>query len=341
MMENDFIKYKVQPKDSLNSIAFRMNMNELELKEFHNKHCEKMDKLWFGNLQGVKFILIPISYISKTEQERQLQKKLPSIVDIISFHSSEYIVTENIEQFNQDQLQLNYKIRLDIEEKKGQIIVKTQQTDFRKNNIVPDDKVTSFALACMEKISPISFILSEGKISALANHKSLVQKFKDKKSELKDFFIGDVANSYIDLFSDNISNEDYFLRQMQCTLVYKILFPDINWFHKKTEWKEKFAIYYNSFPLEFNFKTEYFYENPEYIETVLTGKISENCSFQELIKGSRIRDENDVNKLKANIHLYYFTNKITRQLSEIKLEINIWYKDKLFHKHKLHLKAQS
>lgn len=74
MMENDFIKYKVQPKDSLNSIAFRMNMNELELKEFHNKHCEKMDKLWFGNLQGVKFILIPISYISKTEQERQLQK---------------------------------------------------------------------------------------------------------------------------------------------------------------------------------------------------------------------------------------------------------------------------
>ncbi|MDR2238724.1 MAG: LysM peptidoglycan-binding domain-containing protein [Chryseobacterium sp.] len=68
-MESSFIKYQVKPKDSLSSIALRMNMSVYDLKEFHNQHCGKMDKLWFENLTGVKFILIPVSYVSQNNKQ--------------------------------------------------------------------------------------------------------------------------------------------------------------------------------------------------------------------------------------------------------------------------------
>ncbi|WP_426477184.1 hypothetical protein ACP3T3_18225 [Chryseobacterium sp. CBSDS_008] len=183
MMKKDFIKYKVKPDDSLSSITFRMNMNKYDLKEFHNQNCGKMDKLWFESLKGVEFILIPTAYISKEEQEDQLQKRLPFAQDLASFHADEYNITENIQQLNKSELEFNYNVNIEIEQKAAQIIAKTRQKNFKKNNCTPDDKVTSLALACMEAVSPIPFIISpHGKISSFADHKTLVQKFKDNET---------------------------------------------------------------------------------------------------------------------------------------------------------------
>ncbi|RKE75484.1 LysM peptidoglycan-binding domain-containing protein [Chryseobacterium sp. AG363] len=341
MMKKDFIKYKVKPDDSLNSIAFRMNMNKHDLKEFHNQNCGKMDKLWFESLRGVDFILIPIAYVSKEEYEDLLQKRLPSAQDLASLHADEYNITENIQQFNKNELTFNYKVNIEIDQKATQIIAKKRQKNFKKNNCTPDDKVSSLALACMETVSPIPFIISpDGKISSFANHKTLVQKFKDNQTAIRDFFTGAPSKAYIDLFYENISNEKYFLKKISSTLLNKVLFPDINWFSRKSSWVERFKIYPNSFPLKFDFNAEYFHENIEYVETVIKGIIAENCSLQELIKGSRFENEKQEDSINASIEIHYFTNKFTKQLAEASATICICHRNELFYKHYLNLKTQ-
>ncbi|MCP1298247.1 LysM peptidoglycan-binding domain-containing protein [Chryseobacterium sp. S0630] len=341
MMKKDFIKYKVKSNDSLSSIAFRMNMNKHDLKEFHNQNCGKMDKLWFESLRGVEFILIPIDYVSKEEQEDQLQKRLPSVQDLVLFHAGEYNITENIQELNKDQLEFNYKVNIEIEQKTTQIIAKTRQKNFKKNNCTPDDKVSSLALACMETVSPIPFIISpHGKISSFAGHKTLVQNFKDNQTAIRDFFTGAPSKAYIDLFYENISNEKYFLKQISSTLLNEVLFPDINWFSRKSSWVERFKIYHNSFSLKFDFNAEYFHENIEYVETVIKGIIAENCSLHELIKGSRFENEKQEDSINTSIEIHYFTNKFTKQLAEASATICICNRNELFYKHHLNLKTQ-
>ncbi|SMO96189.1 hypothetical protein SAMN06265171_11630 [Chryseobacterium rhizoplanae] len=341
MMKKDFIKYKVKPSDSLNSIAFRMNMNKHDLKEFHNQNSGKMDKLWFDSLRGVEFILIPIAYISKEEHENLLQKRLPSVQDLASFHADEYNITENIQQFNKSELTFNYEVNIEIEQKASQVIATTRQKDVKKNSSTPVDKISSLALACMETVSPIPFIISpDGKISLFADHKTLVQKFKDNQTAIRDFFTGAPSKAYIDLFYENISNEKYFLKQISSTLLNKILFPNMNWFSRKSRWVECFKIYHNSFPLKFDFNAEYFHENIEYVETVIKGIIAENCSLQELIKGSRFENEKQEENINASIYIHYFTDKLTKQLVEVSASVLICHRNELFYKHDLNIKTQ-
>ncbi|WP_123947042.1 hypothetical protein [Chryseobacterium sp. CBo1] len=337
MMPN-FIKHKVRPQDSLASLASRMRMTEDELKEFHNHNCGKMDKLWFTNLRGVEFVLIPTLFISKEEQEIRKSKMLPSKEYSQGFHASKYLVSEKFEEPHKKDSDFNYSANLNIQNSKHGFAAETSLADFRKNGIASDDKVSSLSLACMNSIYPIPYNISQkGKLGSLLDHKNLIEKFRNKRADLEDFFIGDISKSYIDWFVEKLTDENYFFRQIQSSLLYQTLFPNLEWFHKKTGWKEAFYIYKNSFPVEFNFQTELTFDDPDLVETKITGTNSENCSLRELLKGIRIEDENAKDYIDAEIQIQYFTHKITKQLYEIKSSVEIRHQNEVFQKHHLHI----
>jgi len=337
-MMPDFIKHKVRPQDNLASLASRMRMTEDELKEFHNHNCGKMDKLWFTNLRGVEFVLIPTLFISKEEQEIQNKKKLPTIEYFLGFHASEYLVTERFQEQNKKDSEFNYSVNLNIQNSKNGFVAETTLDDFRKNGIASDDKVSSLSLACMNSIYPIPYNISQkGKLGSFLDHKILIEKFRNKRADLEDFFIGDISKSYIDWFVEKLTDENYFFRQIQSILLYQTLFPNLEWFHNKTGWKEAFYIYKNSFPLEFNFQAELTFDNPDLVETKITGTNSENCSLRELLKGIRIEYENTEDNIDAEIQIQYFTHKITKQLYEIKSSVEIRHQNEVFQKHHLHI----
>lgn len=337
-MTPDLIKHKIRPQDDLASLASRIGMPEEELKEFHNRNCGKMDKVWFTNLKGVDFILIPTLYISKEEQEIRNEKMLPSKEYFSGFHASKYFVSEIFEEPNKENLNFNYFVNLNIQNSKDDFIVETSLEDCTKNKAIPDDKISSLSLACMKNLYPISYKISQkGKLEACFNHQNLIEQFKNKRSELKDFFIGDISKSYMDFFAEKLSDENYFFKQMKSGLLHQTLFPNLEWFHKHQDWMEEFFIYSNSFPLQFTCRAEQNFDDSDFVETKMFGTLSENCSLRELMKGFRMDDEDVEENVDVEIEIQYFTHKVTRQLHEVKSSVSIWHQNELFQKHRLHL----
>lgn len=337
-MITNFIKHKVRPDDSLSSIAARIYISENDLKTFHNQNCGKMNKLFVNNLKGIDFILIPTHLVSEEKQKLQQQKLLPPPDYFLKFHFDKYSVEEYFEQSDNENLKFNYKIDLNIQEEKENFIAQVHVKNLAKKNATPDDKVSSLALECMKSLYPISYkISSTGKIESFSKHQRLIEKFKVKRNDIEDFYVGEISQKYLNTFEKDISDEDYFFRQMQSNLLYQVLFPNLEWLHKKSTWKEKFYIQINSFPLEFSFQTEQLFEDSELVETKMTGTLSENCSLRELLKGIRIEDEDIQNNINAEILIQYFTSKTTKQLREIKSSVNIWHQNELFQKHQLHI----
>lgn len=338
MIPQNFIRHKVRPDDTLTSLARRINISENDLKEFHNQNCGKMNKLWVTNLKGIEFVMIPTHFITEEEQQHQNRKMLPSENYFLNFHSSQYNVEENFEQPGKQDSKFNYIVNLNIQQKQRNFVADIELKNYTKNGNVPDDKISTLSLECMKSIYPISFELSEkGTIQSCFGHQKIIEKFKLKRNDIEDFHIGEIAKTYLETFEQNISNESYFLKQIQSNILYQILFPNLKSFHKKTVWKDKFTVYPNSFPLEFECKTEHEFENEKYIQTNILGNLSENCSLRELLKGMRIEDENIDDYVQVEIEIYYLTDKISKQLIEVKSSVKIWFQDELFQEHRLHL----
>lgn len=338
MIPQNFIRHKVRPDDTLTSLARRINISENDLKEFHNQNCGKMNKLWVTNLRGIEVVLIPTRFITEEEYLVQQHKMLPTESYFANFHLNEYSIEECFEQPGKENLKFNYTINLNIQKKNENFVVNIDLKNFTKNGNIPDDKISSLSLECMKSLYPISFQFSDnGIIDSCFEHQKVVEKFKSKRNDIEDFYIGEISKKYLDTFAQNISDGDYFLQQIQSNWMYQIIFPNLKWLHHKSFWKEKFIIYKNSFPIEFEFKNENQYEDIYRTQTILTGKILENYSLRELLKGIQIEDEDPENFIEAEIEIRYFTDRISQQLMEVKFSVSIWFQNELFQKHNIHI----
>jgi hypothetical protein len=244
MIPQNFIRHRVRPDDTLTSLSKRINISENDLKEFHNQNCGKMDKLWITNLKGIDFVLIPTHFITEEEYEVQQYKMLPTESYFANFHLHEYSVEECFVQPGREDLKLNYTINLNIHEKNGSFVSAIDLKDFTKNGNTPNEKISSLSLECMKSLYPISFQLSgNGSIHSCFEHQKVIEKFKSKRNNIEDFYIGEISKKYLDTFAQNISDGDYFLQQIKSNWLYQILFLNLKLFHHKTFWNEKFFIY--------------------------------------------------------------------------------------------------
>lgn len=338
-MGEDFIIYQVKQQDNLGSIASRVNMHEEDLKVFHNLHCGKLDKIWFSNLRGIHSVCVPTQYVSPEKKLENLKQYLPPKKYTPKLHAKKYSVSEIFEKQDTKPLNFQYDIELDFHEDETGVYVNTHQTNFEKEGEKPDDKISSLALDCRESISPIPFLLSDnGKISSIFQHNEIIKKFKTQRESIEDFHIGEVSKKYINLFEENISNESYFFKQIKSTVLFQILFPTTDWFHKTTFWNDSFFIYPNSFDLNFKFNIEFDDSHPLLFRAKITAFLQDNCSLRELLRGMKIEDENPEDDLFSEMHFTYDFDKSSRQLLEIDAIIIIGYHGEIYQKQHLHLK---
>lgn len=331
--------YQVKKEDTLQSVAEKLGISAEALKRYHNTYCE-LKNLIGNDLKGVQEILIPtkekISEYKETQKNIELSNNLPSIYLTKGFYASSYEVKERFEQLDQEDLEINYLTSIVLRETldKG-FIAETKTSEFMKNGESPDDKISMLSLACMESISPISFLIpAQGKIKGFYDHKSIIKKFESKRPDLEDFFVGEVAQSYFDKFHASLTNESFLLKKLSSTLLYQVLFPEMDWFRRKKEWEQNFYFIPNSFPLKCTFEIEYNHDNPDAVETTIHGNNIDDYTLQELIKGDKfeeIREE----KVSGKIKIKYTTDKTTKQLLRADAEAVLWHEEEMYSKHTL------
>ncbi|MBE4949666.1 LysM peptidoglycan-binding domain-containing protein [Chryseobacterium culicis] len=337
-MEIDFLQYQVRNGDTLTSIASRLGMTGEELKVFHNSHCQRMDKIWFENLNGVKNIFVPTDFKTQAQKEQERKKKLPHQFSD-SFFAKTYIAHETFESRFTPPVTISYTIELNIgkDNNTNQHTINYRQKDFKSNGTPPDDKLSSLSIACMQSIMPVEFVIDEkGKIIGFADHKKIVGTFSGQRKELEEFYVGEVSQHYMDVFETNIMNEPFLLRQFQSTLLFQTLFPRMEWFQKKTYGQESFYWLQNSFPVQCDINIEHENEDEDSISTILSGKIVELCTSQEIMRGIK-HPEPASEPATGNIILEYTTHIKNKTLLQAKASVLLSHEDESIHQHHINI----
>ncbi|WP_027384329.1 LysM peptidoglycan-binding domain-containing protein [Epilithonimonas caeni] len=336
--------YQVKRGDTLESVAGQLGISAEALKRYHNTYCD-LKSLIGNDLRGVHEILIPspekIAELKENQKQISLSNSLPSFHLNKNFYALNYEATERFEQLDKEDLVIDYSVSVKLQETEGKgFISEVKATEYKKNGEKPNDKISNLSLGCMESISPLTFIVPvQGKIKGFYDHKALIKKFESKRPDLEDFFIGEVSRTYLNNFHSGIKNENYLLKQFQSALLYQILFPEMDWFHRKKEWEQSFFVVPNSFSVKCLFHTEYNFENPYDVEIIIKGKIEESCSLQELLRRMKF-EELPEDKVTGEIELRYTTSKETRQLKNIEASIILLHQEELYRKQSLLLRAK-
>lgn len=340
MVENLLI-YEVQKNDTLFSIAEGIGMTSEDLRNFHNANCQKVGLLLFNGLTGIQKIVIPKIYKSEEKIRQENRIAVPPKIVSPGFFAQRYQVSESYESDYENKVEIDYSLDLKLQEDQKDsgksLIASVRCFDFKKEGSKPADKMSELSMACMESISPLQFKINlDGKISGIHEFKNIQKIFEEKRKDLEDFFIGEIATKYMDKFAASISNESYFEKQIQSTLLYQVLFPSMNWFYRESAWKEEFYLVKNSFPLNCIFNVTFDHINSEEIQSDLRGEISENVSLQEMLRGKRSGEEAE-EQLIGLVELKYTTHKKTKQLITAEGGIALLLQDEIYRKQKIKL----
>lgn len=340
-MDENILIYDVKPGDTLDKIGQEIGINGDQLKDFHNTHCQKMERLWFNNLVGVRQIIIPKEYKTPEQLRKEKERELPPSNVTREFYSTGYTVKEFFSDLSENPLEIEYKVDISFKRKQETNIpdevADLRCYDFKKNGVTPDDKMSTIALACMESIYPISFIIPfQGRLLDIYNFEELLKKFEIKRPELEEFFTGEVYHNYFDKFWVNLQNKNNVMKQLSSSLLYQTLFPRMEWFHKTNSWTEEFYLLQNSFKVKCSMSAEYDHKGTEIVETVLRGTINDTYSLQEILRKKSF-DNNSKELADGEIEIRYITNKKTKQMLDAEASIIFKNDDELYRKQTLKL----
>ncbi|MFC4163053.1 hypothetical protein ACFOWU_05265 [Epilithonimonas zeae] len=340
-MDDNILLYDIQSGDTLEKIGVKIGMTGDELKDFHNSHCDKMDRLWFNNLVGVRQIIIPKQYKSPSQLKTELERELPPSSITRDFYADTYLVKESYSGIIQKNFEIEYKVDVGFRAKKDNNypfeIADIRTYDFLKDGSAPDDKMSSISSACMESISPISLTIPiQGRISGFFEFETLKKKFEEKRQDLEEFFVGDVYKAYFNRFSENLEKKDYALKLFTSSLLYQLLFPKMEWFHKTNNWTEQFYFLPNSIFLKCSMSAKYNHEGTEIVETKLSGTIKDMFGLQEILRGQSFDNQSE-ELADGEIELLYRTDKKTKRMLEAEASVTFRKDQEIFRKQTLKL----
>lgn len=340
-MDENILLYQVKSRDTLDKIAGAIGMTGNQLKDFHNAHCGKMERLWFNNLAGVRQIIIPKEYKSPEQIRKEKETALPPSSITREFYATGYTVKESFSDGSGNSLEIEYKIDVSFKKKQdldgpGEI-VDVKCYDFKKNGTTPDDKISEISLACMESIYPIPFMISfSGRICGIFEFEKLKQRFQEKRPDLDAFFIGEVYQAYLNKFQAVLDKQEYMLKQFSSVLLYQTLFPQMECFRKTGNWTQEFCLLQNSFPVKCLMNAEYNHDDPEFVQTLLSGRIDDTFSLQEILRGVRFTEEPE-KPADGEIEFRYRTDKKTKKMLQAEASVILNSEDELYRKQTIKL----
>ncbi|MFN3022008.1 hypothetical protein ACK1KB_13680 [Chryseobacterium sp. TY3] len=334
-MERAFEIYHVKPKETLQQIAERFEMDAEELKTFHHLHYKAAGLRWFGNFVAVEKIAVPYNFKTKSQREKEHHANFPSKTFNKNFYEKSYLVKEKLAGKRSEELEFEYTADIELTEGNGQIIASISTKNFLKNGNVPDDKISANSLACLEAINPVSFMLNQnGKPLQLANPEVYAKRFADKRKDMEDFMVGKVSSDYFDKFQGILKNPDLIFRKFNSQLLFQLLFPGMGWFHKNGQWQEEKVLVTNSFPVKMKFSASYQHEETGFAETKISGTIAEQWELQDILVNKK-RTESVENPAEAVLQQTYFTDKEKKTLHSAEANITLFSNGNAYTSHML------
>lgn len=336
-MDDNFLIYEVKSGETLSSIAQNIGITEEQLRDFHNENCEKANLPWFYSFYGTSKIIIPKNYKRPEQIWKEITQNLPPKLLQESIYQEKYFVQETFEQVGEEKMQYEYIFELNLKQEKETWLASTKKSEHITNKENPDKKTSNLGLLCMEAISPIPIIISsKGEMLEISNPKDLEKKFENKRKEIDDFYTDDISKKYLDNFQKEISFEGNLFKRVSSTLLYQLVFINLEQFWIKETFTRRIFAILNSFSVECEFLPKHEI-NEDGIIISLKGKIIENCTLSELLQNIREEDEENESKnlINGEVNFSYIYNSKLKKITNAEAEILLWNDEDLYIQHQL------
>lgn len=232
MFNNNYIIYRPKSGDSFAHLAYKFNLSEEDLITFHNQNCNNNSRIYFKDISGLNEIYIPINYKTPKEIEKLLLSERPNSVLDSDFYKEKYKIQEIVTNDNES-IELDYDLSLVFDRIDNENVVTIHRDQLNKKGKQLSNKMQELALWSSQSLFPISFLVDEKNTPIkIKDYDSLKNAFQLNRTKIEDFYKGNFVENYLDLFYDQLSNEQKICQKIISSALFKSLFPDVKWFRK-------------------------------------------------------------------------------------------------------------
>ena len=330
--------YKVKKGDTLQLIAEKLQISVNDLRHYHNMRCELWELLEQKLTSKTERIIVPseeeLASLQGHQQAVQKELERPSCYLDKKFYAKDYDVKEVVITSDKE-VKTDYSLSLQMEkaEKGWSMIVNTTYEE-------ADTKFTELATACMQAMQPLKYHLSiNGGITDIENHREIIERFRQKRTDLEGYFEGELTQSYTNAFYEKLIDKEYILERLQMSFLNQVLFPRMEWFHKDNEkWEEGFCPVQGSDFIPYELETEVIFEEYE-IVTIVKGTLKRNYNLWKLTEGFRMID--NITPFESAFTITYAIERNSSQLYAIEAVLDIYFEGELYRKNMLGINKRS
>lgn len=330
--------YKVKKGDTLQLIAEKLQISVNDLRHYHNMRCELWELLEQKLTSKTERIIVPseeeLASLQGHQQAVQKELERPSRYLDKKFYAKDYKVKEVVITSDKE-VKTDYSLSLQMEkaEKGWSMIVNTTYEE-------ADTKFTELATACMQAMQPLKYHLSiNGGITDIENHREIIERFRQKRTDIEGYFEGELTKSYTNAFYEKLIDKEYILERLQMSFLNQVLFPRMEWFHKDNEkWEEGFCPVQGSDFIPYELETEVIFEEYE-IVTIVKGTLKRNYNLWKLTEGFRMID--NITPFESAFTITYAIERNSSQLYAIEAVLDIYFEGELYRKNMLGINKRS
>ncbi|CAD0009508.1 LysM peptidoglycan-binding domain-containing protein [Flavobacterium chungangense] len=230
--------YKVKKGDTLESVSLELGIAASELRRYHNMYCEIPDLIEADFKRHLEFLILAPE---KSEASKN---------DIIDEKPREVSLGKNYRlPFTPEQVDQSYKVKYTYESEAGidvtemQINVKWIAADKNKfhlfeinrgsdiyiNGKIPDTMIDGLAAKTAEVLYPLKIVVDEfGKWVDIYNHAEIEGRWGKIKSEILDYYEGEVVEKYIEHVERTLESSERVLRSLRSDYFLRAFFNGIH-----------------------------------------------------------------------------------------------------------------
>jgi len=333
------------PGETLEKISSDLKIeNPIYLREFHNTHCAKHER-FDADLKTGQSLLLPFG-----NEIKELNNKIIENGDSLYYHpphgkipfqipllNGKYKI--NHQKFLDDELLTDYQYQISLDFIKfedNHHIFNLQMSDFKKEGIESDTKMSSLAKACVEILYPLQILLNndaELKEVRLTSPENLI---KNHLETLKSYFTDSYSDSYINQMKLVIENKKVLLENLKNTLpinfmtgsFYRTIYGD--WadskiYHDFLPWLT------NASPIRFELQNKILpKEDDTVLKIIQKGNSSDYRSLDDLYSQSAIDHEETIiteNSVDCDHFAEYSFNRTDLSIQKIDAIFNLYIDD--------------
>lgn len=319
--------YKVKKGDTLERVSLELGIAASELRRYHNMYCEIPDLIEADFKRHLEFLIL-------APEKGEVSKK-----DIIDEKPREVCLGKNYRlPFTPEQTDESYKVKYtyeagdDIDVTEMKISVRwlasynnkyhlfeiNRASDIYINGKIPDTMMDGLAAKTAEVLYPLKIVVDEfGKWVDIYNHAEIESRWGKIKSEILDYYEGEVVEKYIEHVERTLESSERVLSSLRSDYFLRAFFNGIHAGYTADYEFEKDL----SFPLQKETESVFRVQHKMAPNLDDTGyiRIEQKGNYTDSGFGFLYGNAH----LKANYSAVYFLNSDTYTIEKMNLECNI------------------